>query len=236
MTRALEVFRLHYIKRYMMLIVPAAIMALVVIVTVLIALIAQRLGVDTSSAEWTQGIKQNGGAIWSSPGFFVYLGVQAISTTFPFGMALGTTRKAYAAGSALFFVVQSTYVALLGAVLFGIERLTNGWFVHGYVFDVLMLGNGNLGKLMLMLFAISFLSLSIGAVFGSLFVKAGSKGPLILALVFVLVIALLLLVLAPQLGSIVRAATLPGVALVLIALAVVATGGQYLGLRSATVR
>lgn len=236
MSRALQVLKLHYIKRYMMFIVPATIMALVVIVTILIALIAQRLGVDTSSQEWIDGVKQNGGAIWSFPGFFVYLGVQAISTTFPFGMALGTTRRAYALGSAMFFIVQSAYVALLGLVLFGLEKLTHGWFVHGYVFDVLMLGNGNVGKLMLMLFSISFLALSVGAVFGALFVKAGTKGPLMLAIALVLVIAVLLLILAPQLGAIFRAATIPGIAGVLVALAAVATLGQYIGLRSASVR
>lgn len=233
---ALQVLKLHYLKRGIVLMVPFVIMALVVVITVMIALILQRVGLDVSSPNWDESVKNNGAALWSFPGFFVYLGVQAISTTFPFGMALGTTRRAYALGSAMFFVIQSLYVSLLGLALFAIERVTNGWFVRGFVFDVHILGNGTIWKLLIMLFAISFFALSSGAVFGALFVRLGSKGPLILAVSLVLLLGIALLVFAPQLNDIAGATTIARAALVLTIAGAVATVGQYFGLRSATVR
>lgn len=235
MNRILNVTRLHYVKRSVLL-TPVAIMALVVVITCLIAFIMQRAGMDTTSPEWEQGFQNNGGAIWSFPGFFVYLGVQAVSLTFPYGMALGTTRKSYALGTGLFYVVQSIYTALLGLVLYGIERLTDGWFVNSYVFNVTMLGSGNLAKLLLMLFSISFFALCAGGVFGALFVRLGSRGPLFLGIAMIIALGVLLLIFAPNLGAIFSTLTIVKFASALLLLAVASVVGQYVALRSATVR
>jgi hypothetical protein len=236
MNDALKVTRLHYIQREISFVVPIIIMALVVIVSILVALVMQRIGLNPDSTEWKEGFQNNGGAFWSFPGFFVYLGVQAIASTFPFGMALGTTRKAYAAGTALFFLLQAAYIAALGLVLFALERLTDGWFVSAYVFNVNMLGSGNVPILLWMIFTVAFFSLSIGGVFGALFVKAGTKGPMILAIALILAVAVLLVILAPQLGAIFRSLTFVRVGAGFLAIGVAAAVGQYLGLRSASVR
>lgn len=235
MKGALSITRLHYVKRSVV-VTPAAILALVVVVTVLIALILQRTGLDTSSAEWEQGARNNGGAIWSLPGFYVYLGVQAISTTFPYGMALGTTRKSYSIGTALFYLVQSVYTTMLALALFGLEKLTGGWFVNGYVFDVALLGNGKITTMLMMIFAISFFSLCVGGLFGSLFVKLGSKGPLFLGIGLILALGLLLLVLAPKIGAIFASLTLTKVAVTLVGIALASVIGFYASLRMASVR
>ncbi len=72
--------------------------------------------------------------------------------------------------------------------------------------------------------------------FGALFVKAGAKGPLILAIAVVLVLAVLLVVFAPQLGEIVRKITRVDILLTLIGIGVAAVAGQYAALRVASVR
>lgn len=236
MSDALKVLRLHLLKREMVIAVPVFILALVIIISVLISIAASRFGVDVTSAQWQEGFANNGGAVWSIPGFLVYIGVQAVSTTFPFGMALGTTRSAYSGGTALYFLLQSSVIGLLGLVLLIVERWTNGWFVHARVFDVLLLGNGSPWKVFATLTAIAFFSLTVGSVFGALFVKAGAKGPLILAIAVVLVLAVLLVVFAPQLGEIVRKITRVDILLTLIGIGVAAIAGQYAALRVASVR
>ncbi len=236
MNDVLKVTRLHYIKRLISLGVPAIIFTLVVVVSVLIALIMQRVGVDVTSPEWKDGFQNNGGAVWSYPGFLVYLGVQAIASTFPFGMALGTTRRAYALGTALYFLSLSLYMMVLGLVLLGLENLTDGWFVSAYVFNVTLLGSGNMATLALMLFSISFASLSVGGVFGALFVKAGTKGPFMLSMALILALAVVLLIFAPQLGAFFSSLTFGRVAAGLVVIGGVAVVGQYVGLRSAIVR
>jgi MFS family permease len=87
-----------------------------------------------------------------------------------------------------------------------------------------------------MIFTVAFFSLSIGGVFGALFVKAGTKGPMILAIALILAVAVLLVILAPQLGAIFRSLTFVRVGAGFLAIGVAAAVGQYLGLRSASVR
>lgn len=235
MNRALNVTRMHFVKRSV-LVAPIGIMALVVFITCMIAFVMQRAGMDTNSVEWEQGFKNNGAAIWSFPGFYVYLGVQAVSTTFPYGMALGTTRKSYALGTSVFYVAQAVYTALLGLVLLGVEKITGGWFVNSYVFNVTFLGSGSPIKLVLMMFSIALFALCVGGLFGAMFVRLGPKGPLLLSAALVVVLAIALLVLAPQFQEIFKSLTLLKSALTLMAAAALSMGGLYFGLRSATVR
>lgn len=236
MNEAIKVVRLHLLKREMVIAVPAFILGLVIVISVLIAIAASRFGVDLTSADWQAGFANNGGAVWSIPGFLVYLGVQAVSTTFPFGMAMGTTRAAFSSGTALYFLLQSVAIGALGLVLLGLEKITNGWFVHARVFDVLLLGNGVAWKTFATLAALAFFSLSVGSLFGSLFVKAGAKGPLLLAIVLALALAILLVIVAPHLAEIVRGTTRVHVLAVLTGIGLVSVAGQYAALRVASVR
>lgn len=236
MKRALAVTRLQFNKKLITLGVPAMILALVVLVSVIIALTMQRFGVDPTTPEYADGFKMSGGAVYSIPGFLVYLGVQAVSLTFPFAMSLGTTRRSYALGTALFYALQAFYVGLISVVLLGIEKLTGHWFVGAYVFDTHMAGDGNFVKVFLTMTVVTFVALCVGGVFGGVFLRLGSKGPLALSIALVLVLALLLLFLAPQLTAIAAATTRWHILGVLSALALASVGGLYLALRRATVR
>src|SRR5690625_6929028 len=88
-------------------------------------------------------------------------------------MSLGTTRRSYSLGTSLYFALQSAYIAALAVALYGIELLTGHWFLNAYVFDINALGNGNVFALFATIFTLVFFSMSMGGLFGALYVKAG---------------------------------------------------------------
>ena len=236
MNRIASVIKLHLTKRMYVFGVPPAILGVVIAITMLITVGMMRFGVDTSSAEYLEGIRYNSGVLWSLPGFLMYLGVQAVSTTFPFGMSLGTTRRSYSLGTAAYFAIQAAYVAVVGAALYGIELATGHWFINSFVFDVSLLGDHNVWAVAATLFTLTFFSLSLGGLFGALYVKAGSRGPLILAVALGLCVIALLVILAPHLGTIAGALTRWSVLGIALIISVAAVIGEYFSLRTATVR
>lgn len=236
MSSTIATVRMHLTKRLYVFGIPALILGIVIGITLLITVIAARLGADISSPEYFSGAGNNAAVLWSIPGFLGYLGVQAVSTTFPFGMSLGATRRAYSLGTSLYFALQSAYLGLLAMVLLPIEIATNYWFIGARVFDVYALGAGNIWTTGATVFTVAFLTLNLGGFFGGLYVKAGPRGPLIMALVLLLVIFALLAIVAPSLVEFFSGTT-RGVILGLgIAVAIAALIGEYFSLRTASVR
>lgn len=209
MNSILKVTKLHLNKPAVMFGVPAQIITIVLIVTALIAFILQRAGLDPSAADYAEGARWNQGMIWSLPGFLIYYGVQAVSTTYPFALALGATRRAHVLGTALANVVLSLFVAAFMLVLLGLELATNHWFFGVYALDVYMLGAGNPLVLAVTAFMLTFVSTSLGGLFGAVWVRYGSKGPTVVALGLGLIVLVLVLIFVPQLGAIIAAITRP---------------------------
>lgn len=236
MSRPTSILKLHLTKRMYVFGVPAVILGVVIVITMLIAVGLSRFGVDTTSADYLEGIRYNSGVLWSLPGFLIYLGVQAVSTTFPFGMSLGTTRRAYSVGTALYFALQAAYISHLSVVLYYLEVATGHWFLNAYALDVAALGGPNILAVAATVFTLAFSALSIGGLFGALYVKAGARGPLVLAIILALTLVIALVILAPQLPSIVAALTRWSVLAIALALSLAAVVGEYLSLRTATVR
>ncbi len=236
MERIIKVTRLHLNKPEIMFAVPLYIVGLVLVITMVIAFILQRAGMDPADPSYADGARGNMGMIWSLPGFLIYLGVQAVATTFPFALALGTTRRNYVAGTAIANLIQSAYITLVMAVLLGIELATGHWFFGAYALDNYGLGSGDVWVLIPTVFLGVFVSLSIGGVFGAVWVRFGSKGPTILALALALVLVTLLLILVPQFGEIIAGITRPRVALVAVGVAVLALLGTWFCMRRTAVR
>ncbi len=238
MSRPTSVLKLHLTKRGYVWGIPASILGLVIVITILITIAMSRFaaGVGGQELEWAESAQQNPGVLFSLPGFLVYLGVQAVSTTFPYGMSLGTTRRSYSLGTALYFAFQSAYLGLLAMVLYGVELATNHWFFGAPTFDVTALGGGNVFAVGATVFTVTFLSLSIGGLFGGLYVKSGSRGPLIFGLALALTVVILVVILAPHMLTIAAALTRWSVLGIAVGLAVAAVIGEYFALRTATVR
>ena len=236
MNRILKTTRLQLNKPDNTFLVPLYILGLVLVVSAIIVLAIQRAGGDPSSEAYVEGARMNMGAIWSLPGFIVYLGVQAVATTFPYALALGATRRAFVAGTMITNLIQSLYIASLMLVLLGLELATNHWFIGIYALDVYALGAGNPVQLFLTVCIGIFLCLSIGGVFGAVWVRFGQRGPLLLGIALGLVLAVTFLALVPYLGDIVAGITGVSLAFAAVAVAVIAVLGTWACMRRTTVR
>ncbi|NLA64753.1 MAG: hypothetical protein GX862_02245 [Leucobacter sp.] len=236
MNRMLKVARLQLNKRDVSFLVPAIIVGMVMIVTAIIAIALQRAGLNSADADYAAGARNNLGIIWSLPGFLVYYGVQAVSTTFPFATALGATRRNYVFGTALANLCTAAYLAVLLSVLLLIELATGHWFFNIYVLDNYALGSGNVWQLAITVFLGTFAMTSIGGVFAAVWVRFGSKGPTMLGLALGLLLAVLILVFVPYFAEIFAAVTGAMIAWIGLGVSVVAILGTWLSMRRTSVR
>lgn len=236
MNRITKVTRFHLVKGLEFFVVPLAILLIVVAVSIVVALAIQRTGADTSSADYIAGAKMNMGIVWSLPGFLIYYGVQAISTSYPLALTLGTTRRNFVLGTFLANVIQSLCIAVGLVILLGLELVTNHWFMSVYVLDTYFVGNGN----PLILFITGFLGvlvcLTLGGFFGAVWVRFGPRGPLVVGLALGVLLAIATLLVAPRIGEFFAAITGAKMALTAAILLVVALIGTWTAMRRASVR
>ncbi len=108
MNRALKVTRLHLTKWDSVLFTPVFILAIVMAVSIIIVIaITRATGYSIDHPEYIAGARQNAGVFWSLPGFLIYYGVQAVATTYPFALALGTTRRNFILGTVVANAIQA---------------------------------------------------------------------------------------------------------------------------------
>jgi len=236
MKRIITAARLHLNKPQVVFASPAQIIGVVLVLSAIIAFALQRAGNDPSSPDYVTGARMNFGMAWALPGFLIYYGVQAVATTFPFALALGVTRRAYVLGTALVNLILAAYITVIMLALLGIELATGHWFFGLYALDNYAFGAGNPGVLALTVFLGVFFSTSVGGVFGAVWVRYGSRGPLALGLGLGLLVVIALLVLAPQLAALVSGITGPGMAIAVALLSLLAVAGTWLTMRHAAVR
>lgn len=225
-----DVVALQYSNRNRMIGVPLYILSGVVLLTVAISLAILRAGGDLDGSDF------NASVLYSVLGYTVAVGVQNVSSSFPFALALGSTRRTFVLGNLTTSAVQALLVALTAVVLLGLETLTGGWFLGARALGTTLLGAGNpvvLGGIMLLAV---LTALSVGGVAGSAWVRYGARGPLVLTLGVALVLVVLLLVLVPQAAAVAAAARPWWLAVGGAAVIGAATVGQYLFLRRASVR
>lgn len=200
MHRILRIVRLHYADRMQMIWVPVIMLASVAAVCVIIMVVLQALTPATSE-QLSEGFRYNQAALWSWPGFIVTIGVYAYARTMPFAIGMmGSTRRHYWAGTALWILVQSAYLAALVGVFLMLEQATGHWFTGTRMFDVYALGNGHLGLTLLLSFAIAAACLSVGAGLAAVYLRWGQYGVMAgIAALLVIILGTLALVLASEL-------------------------------------
>lgn len=236
MNRIINVTRLQMNKRDVTFLVPGMIVLIVLVVSAIIALALQRAGLDPADPSYAEGARFNNGIVWSLPGFLVYYGVQAVSTTFPFALALGTTRRAYVLGTAIANIITAAYITAILLVLLWIELATGHWWFDIYVLDNHLLGSGDPLVLAGAAFLGVLLCTSLGGLFAAVWVRYGNKGPTFLGLALGLVLAVLVLVFVPYAAEIVAAMTGATLAWIALGLAAVSVFGTWLAMRRTAVR
>lgn len=228
--------KLHLNKREVTFVVPLYITAMVAVISVLISLLFWRAGSLPGTAGWIQGSQSNPGILYALAGFLVYLGVQSVATTFPFALTLGTTRRGFTAGTLLWSVSVSAYLSLVFAALTMIEIATDHWFAGFYIFDIYVLGAGDLSLLLPIVFLGVLSMLMIGGVFGASWMRFGALGPQLIAVAVAVVLVVTLIVIMPAAAEIIAAFQLWWLAVAAGTVIIVSAIGTWLLLRSAIVR
>ena len=122
MRRTLNVIRLQLINKGTFIWYPLVILAGAVVVSVLIYAM---IPIDQP--------KYGGGGqapLW----YFFAVGMSAMTLTFPFSQAMSITRREFFLGTMLTAILASALMGILFLIGGGIEMLTEGYGVNGYVF------------------------------------------------------------------------------------------------------
>lgn len=154
--------------------IPIISLALMVAISVVIALIMGIVVGLPLPPEAANGTRWNIGGLTALPGFFISAGAMVFNRSFAMALAFGSTRRHFWLGTMLGFVLTSVVTGLAAGVFLWLEKLTGGWFVNVRAFDVVVLGNGDYLKAMLMTAVLSVLSLLLGALFGTVYRAFGT--------------------------------------------------------------
>ena len=236
MSAVISTVKLHLNRRRQVFLVPLWIAVVVGVISVIIALIFWRGGSQPGTAEWIQSSRSNPGVVYALGGFFIYLGVISNSSHYPFALTLGSTRRAFVAGTFLFQAIIAAYVAIVFLAFELIEVASNHWFIGFYAFDIYALGAGNPWRLLAIVFLGVLGFLAIGSVFAAAWVRYSVRGPQLLAIGLVVVIGLGIAIIVPDLGAIVTAFQLWWLAIAAGVVILLASLGTWLFLRAAIIR
>jgi hypothetical protein len=228
--------KLQFNKREMSFVVPLYTIGVVAVVSVLISIVFWRAGSVPGSAGWVDGSQNNPGIAYALASFLGYLGVQAVATTFPFALTLGASRRSFVAGTLLWNALTSAYITAVIAVLAALEIATSHWFTDFYIFDVHILGGGDFGRLIPIVFLGILTEFALTGLFAASWLRLGNRGPTSLAIVLVLLVVGALLVAVPSAPGIIENFQLWWLATLSIAVVALSSAGTWLFLRSATVR
>ncbi len=124
MSRTLNVIRLQLINKQTFIWVPLIVLGGAVLVSVLIY------------AMIPGGDPKYGGGGQAPLWVFFAVGMTAMTLTFPFSQAMSITRREFFFGTLITAILGSAFMGVLFLIGGGIEMLTNGYGVNGYVFHL----------------------------------------------------------------------------------------------------
>lgn len=185
--RIWRIVRLNMVNKWTVIWVPALIMSFIWLVNWLIWWIIWGATAPADRADAMDGTQWSGAAFY----MFVYMlviGIQVITSTFPFALGYSVTRRDFALGSGLTFVLLSAGYAIGFTILSTIEEWTNGWGLGGHLFtSVYFGGEGFAGRLFIAFSGMLFF-IAVGAFSAALFMRWRLNGILVAAAALVLLL------------------------------------------------
>jgi hypothetical protein len=167
----ITVARYHLVDRFSLTILPWAIVAFDFGITMAV----------TNAVAPAEHPQAQSGAVFAIFIFFLVMGALSVFRSLPFGLAIGASRRAYYAGTALLAVALAAVDGLALALLQVLERATNGWGVTLHFFRVPYLLNGPWYLTWLTSFVLLALVFVYGMWFGLAYRRWGLIGLLALA-------------------------------------------------------
>lgn len=227
MSRVMNVARMQLINKWTFLGIPMVILVGSTALTIAIWAMIPKGGILVSGS--SQAV------VW----YFLALGIQSLTLTFPFSQAMSVSRKTFYLGTLGLFATIALAYAVLYYVLGLIETATGGWGMGGQLFALGWISENNAGVQILFYFVIMVLLFMIGFWCATIYLRWKATGMLVLGIG----VALLTLAWVGLMSmnhwwipfwTWVGSATVLGLALSLGALCVLLAGGSYLTLRRAT--
>jgi hypothetical protein len=192
--RVWRVFRLNVVNVWTVAWVPLIMIGFVWLVNWLIWWIIWGATGPADRAQAMDGTQWSGGAFY----IFVYMlivGIQIVTATFPFALGYSVTRRDFALGTGLTFLILSAGYAVAFAILAAVEEWTNGWGLGGHMFTSVYFAGANGGGRLFIVFGGMLFFLVVGAFSAALYQRWRMNGILLagaaLALVLVGAIALI---------------------------------------------
>jgi len=179
--RIIKVARMQLINKATFIGIPLLILASAFLVTLAIWWLVRRNGGD--------GVLYGGGAqapMW----YFLALGIQALTMTFPFSLGMSISRRSFYLGTVGLFsacaLVLSVFYYLMGLV----ETATGGWGVDGRFFALQWIADNNWFVQIMFYFVLMILLFMMGFFSATIYLRWKTMG------VLVLVVGLALILLA----------------------------------------
>ncbi|WP_396655983.1 hypothetical protein [Microbacterium sp.] len=169
MNRTLAVARMQLVNKQTFIWVPLLIIAGAFVVSWLIYfIITSAMGDAPARGQGFNGASQ--AALW----YFLVIGVQAMSLTFPFSQAMSVTRRTFYLGTGLLAAGTGAVLATLYTLLAVPELATGGWGVGSYMFAVPWVTDGAWYEGWLFFFAVTLLVFVLGFWVATIYKRFGS--------------------------------------------------------------
>ena len=167
MSRTLNVVRMQLINRQTYIWIPLIILGSAFLITLAIYAILIAANIDDA--------KFGGGAqapLW----YFLAVGIQALTLTFPFSQAMSVTRREFYLGSLLTAAITSAVLAVIFVIGGFIETATGGWGMNGYFFALTWVWDAGPLVAGLFYFVLAMLFFVIGFALATIFKRFGALG------------------------------------------------------------
>jgi len=165
MNRTLNVVRLQLVNKQTYIWVPLIVLGGAFAITLAIYAIIAGAGAE--------GPMYGGGAqapLW----YFLVVGIQALTLTFPFSQALSVTRREFYLGTLLTAAITSAILAVVFVLGALVEYATNGWGMNGWFFVIPWVSESGFLIAGLFYFVVAMLFFVIGFWSATVFKRFGS--------------------------------------------------------------
>lgn len=185
--RITDVMRLHLVNRLTYIGIPWIITGVALAISIVIALLITATVPPSGREEALAGMSYSWAAL-SPLWYLAVVGVQAVSAVFPFALGFSITRREYALGTLLTYVVIAAFNATGWALLTEIERAVTGSGIVFHHFTALWFGAVGAGTVWLSLFTLQLLIFAVASAFGAVYARWRAMGMLVLWVAVALVL------------------------------------------------
>ncbi|MBP3034860.1 hypothetical protein J2M53_01145 [Arthrobacter sp. zg-ZUI100] len=165
MNRAFAVARMQLLNKWIYLWIPA----IILVSSTLIALAIIAVIPDSGAPN----LAFSGQAVmW----YFLGMGVQALTLTFPFSQAMSVSRRSFYFGTLGLFAVMAFGLGVLYWLLGIVEEATNGWGIQAHIFALPWIAEAAWYTQILLYFALTTLLFMAGFWFATVYKRWRSTG------------------------------------------------------------